>query len=810
MHAFKRLLCALTVILLLVTAIPLAVHGEEISPIEESDFTILWTSDPQWYSFKYQNILIDQNDWVVENYERMNISYIIHTGDFVDLPHNREQWDFIDKQYKKWDDAGLEYGVLAGNHDIDGSNYTEFKEYFGTHRFEDNKTFGEAYDGNRGHYDLLSENGIDFIFVYLGYGTHSEADYEWMNSVLSEHSDKIAFLMFHEYLNADGTKTAIGNKIFERVVLKNPNVRAVLCGHNYNSARLVEFIDDDGDGKEDRTVYQLMANYQNTPNGGNGFMRFLEFDIDSGVIFQRTYSPYLKTFNFFESRGDDADEFGYRDEFAIPFDFSKPSAKGNGTGKTVSKPTVTIGSTTIDLNYVNTYEDSEGYNNAGAYDFYYSPDARDALKAKDGVYYITADFEDRIGYTVLGIYDSGEKTVPVPQNGRVIVLAKDATDTAGNKLDISKIKQGDGIVFSRTEGLAPTKAGTQINLYIRGYAGGLSIDGYNRAPASDEWVIFDKSYGESTKQGGFDGKGSALISFTPSESGDRYIATAVSAELESEKDIKIAENGFVLAINADSASDRFKSTLKSLFIEGIQAVLAGYKPESGLVYRGESIVSKSKSDWILSSQTFIFEEAEGAIILSNTDDLWPDARYTPKEPIKFKPESSSIIYDFDMEKSSQTSVVIHFTSGGYVKLNSYFEGATVSSGSGDVKGMGDTLNGSIDLSKVELPSGCIDSEGYATIKSIQIYASGSPNKKMTVREFRLIDGSEPDFVLPEDFIGADIHEGIISETSEEVQSEADITAPDGKADYTAFIVIVCGVIIIGSAVIILVTLKKRK
>ncbi|MBO5785898.1 MAG: hypothetical protein J6R45_01105, partial [Clostridia bacterium] len=60
------------------------------------------------------------------------------------------------------------------------------------------------------------------------------------------------------------------------------------------------------------------------------------------------------------------------------------------------------------------------------------------------------------------------------------------------------------------------------------------------------------------------------------------------------------------------------------------------------------------------------------------------------------------------------------------------------------------------------------------------------------------------------FIGADIHEGIISETSEEVQSEADITAPDGKADYTAFIVIVCGVIIIGSAVIILVTLKKRK
>ena len=142
-------------------------YAEDIELIEEDNYTILWTSDPQWYSFAYQEILIDQNEWVIENFDRLNVKYIIHTGDFVDLPHNRDQWGFVTDQYKKWDDSGLPYGVLAGNHDVDGTDYTEFGEYFGAARFENNDWYGESYENNRGHYDLMTIDGTDFIFVYL-------------------------------------------------------------------------------------------------------------------------------------------------------------------------------------------------------------------------------------------------------------------------------------------------------------------------------------------------------------------------------------------------------------------------------------------------------------------------------------------------------------------------------------------------------------------------------------------------------------------------------------------------------------------
>ncbi len=805
----SRAVCIFIALFMLVSLIPFAASAESIAPLQESDFTILWTTDPQWYSFKYQDILIDQNDWVVENYDRMNINYIIHTGDFVDLPHERAQWDFIDAQYKKWDDAGLEYGVLAGNHDVDGSDYTEFNEYFGTHRFEDKECFGEGYDGNRGHYDLLTAGGVDFIFVYLGYGTHTDADYEWMNGVLSEHSDRIAFLMFHEYLNTDGARTPVGNAIFERVVLANPNVRAVLCGHNYNATRLVDFIDDDGDGKEDRTVYQLMANYQNTPNGGNGFMRFLEFDVDGGTLTQRTYSPYLESFNFFENRGDDADEFGYRDEFTLPFDFSKPSAKNDGKkGAAISKPRVSFGGVSLPVNYINAYESGEGYNNAGVYDFNYSLDARDALKTKENVYYIAVDFADRIGYTVSGIYDNAERLASIPQNGRVIVISRDAVDYDGNKFDIGGIKLGDNVSFGQLDKLSSPKASTHIKLYIRGLSGSFAIDGFNSDAGANEWVIFDRGYGESTGVNGAQNTKNALIAFTPIEGDEgRYIATEAITDTSKPKDMKIPEKGFVLAINADSSMSSFKSSVETLLIEGIQVILTGYAPEGGLVYGGESIISKNASDWVYGAK-FVFEEANDSIVFSNTDGLWPDARYTPSEPISFNPKTCSVFYDFDMEKSSKTSVVLFFENGASVKLNPYFEGATISTGSGDVKGEGKTLNGVIHLSGVEFPSGAVSADGTVSIKSIQIFASGDAGKKMTLRELRIIDRSEASFVLPQDFAEADIHDGIGGNEQEESIPEA-VSETDSGSGNEITIFVIAAVVIVAAAVA-LVLIKKRK
>lgn len=296
-------------------------------------FTLLWTSDPQWYSFKYPEIIEHQNQWVADNFEEYDMRYILHTGDFVNLPHEHDEWAVMDEAYAVWDDAELPYGVLAGNHDVDGSDHTEFSEYFGAWRYEDNKWYGGDYDDNFGHYDLMKIEGVEFIFVYLGYNdTYSDDDMAWLNEVLAEHSDRIAFLCFHDYLTAAGRRSASGERFFNEVVLKNPNVRMVLCGHNYASLRITDDIDDDGDGVADRTVFQIIANYQSTPKGGNGFMRFMECDLENGTIANTTYSPYIDSYGSVYESKEPVDEYGTNDTFTIPFDFSQPTLPAGGTG----------------------------------------------------------------------------------------------------------------------------------------------------------------------------------------------------------------------------------------------------------------------------------------------------------------------------------------------------------------------------------------------------------------------------------------------------------------------------------------------
>ncbi len=814
----RRLVCFFISLLLTICLIPFDVSAEDISPSKESDFTILWTSDPQWYSFKYHDILIDQNDWVVENYDRMNMEYIIHTGDFVDLPHERAQWNFVTAQYKKWDDAGLAYGVLAGNHDVDGTDYTEFKEYFGTHRFEDKAWFGDDYDGNRGHYDLLTLGGVDFIFVYLGYGTHTAQDFEWMNGVLSQHSDRIAFLMFHEYLNAEGKRTETGERIFEQVVLKNPNVRMVLCGHNYNSTRLVEYIDDNGDGKEDRTVYQLMANYQNTPNGGNGYMRFLECDVDGGKIIQRTYSPYLDKFNMFENRGDERDEFGYRDEFTIPFDFGTPKAKGEGepeSGKTVLKSRVNIGGVSLPVNYINVYEKDEGYNNVGVYDISFSFDARDALQFYEKAGYITVEYTDKVGWTVCGIYENGSKLVSIPQNGRAIVIGQDAVDSDGNVFDIGKVKIGDSVSFSQIYGTADIKDSTHIRIRFKGLYGAFAIDGTNEDAGSDQWIIFDRNWGESTLRNGVDNKWNDLIVFAPTENG-RYRITEILSESGVEKDVAIPEKGFVLAINTASALSSVRKSIDKVFTVGKEAMLYGYEPEKGYILKGESIISHNPADWTYNSSTLKLEADGNGLVMWNTDGLWPDARYVYDEVINADPNKASIYYDIYMEQNSQASFVVQLSNGNYFKLNGYFEGATISSGSGDVKGEGKNLTGTLDLSAVEIDSKCLNSDGSLSIKSLQIYVSGDAGKKMTVKELRLVDNEEASDFIPEDFLEPDEDEKIenVSMPDKAESEEADVGSENQNSEsesdsLTAIYVSVALAIIAAIAAAVVVFAKKR-
>jgi len=292
---------------------------DEIPPTpDDYDYSFVWMSDTQYYSESYPHIYTDIVEWIAANKEAMKIKYVTHTGDLVDEADKPYQWTVASENMKVLEDADIPYGVLAGNHDVAGKQgaYDQYWTHFGEDRFKSQDTFGGSYDNNRGHYDLVSSHGNDYIFVYMGWGIGDE-EIAWMDHVLKQYPDRMAVLNFHEYLLVSGNRAPIADKIHEQVVVPNRNVVAVLSGHYHDAELLVDPIDDDGDGQPDRNVYQMLADYQGGPEGGQGYIRLMQFDIDNNKLHIKTYSPYLDDYNFY-----DPAEYPNKDEFSLDLDLA--------------------------------------------------------------------------------------------------------------------------------------------------------------------------------------------------------------------------------------------------------------------------------------------------------------------------------------------------------------------------------------------------------------------------------------------------------------------------------------------------------
>ena len=274
---------------------------------EDYDFCFAWETDTQYYAEEWQNHFLNMNQWIVDYADAMKIKYVIHTGDIVDDCDMLYQWENADEAMGILDEAGMPYGVLGGNHDVAAGleNFENYYTYFGEDRFASQPTYGGSYKNNRGHYDLISENGQDFIILYMSWNIYQE-EIDWMNQVLQQYSDRKAILCFHTYSRVTYSNGSLmdyfGTLIQNEVVAKNPNVFAVLNGHYHGASYQTTMFDDNGDGEKERTVYQICTDYQSGFEGGNEYIKFLYFDLDNNKIFMNSYSPHLKDFNYYDEK----------------------------------------------------------------------------------------------------------------------------------------------------------------------------------------------------------------------------------------------------------------------------------------------------------------------------------------------------------------------------------------------------------------------------------------------------------------------------------------------------------------------------
>lgn len=288
---------------------------------DNDSFTFAWMSDTQYYCESYPEIFTTDVNYILNNRDKLNIKYVIHTGDIVDDMTESYQWVNANNALKLFDNFNMPYGVLAGNHDVneESLDYAKYCEEYGESRFNNSFYYGESYKNNKGHYDLISANQNKFIIIYMGYGVTSD-ECTWMNKVLQENQDRKAILCFHNYINTDGNLDEDGKEIYDNVVKNNSNVFMVLNGHYHGVSRRIEEIDDNNDGIKDRRVYEVLADYQYGECGGNGYLKFIEFDPKNNKINFTTYSPKMDDYNFYDNDELEKDEYGYKDEFSIPFD----------------------------------------------------------------------------------------------------------------------------------------------------------------------------------------------------------------------------------------------------------------------------------------------------------------------------------------------------------------------------------------------------------------------------------------------------------------------------------------------------------
>jgi hypothetical protein len=285
------------------------------TPRSDYDFTLAWETDTQYYNATWYQHQLDIHNWLLANKDRMNIKYLFHTGDIVDDSTVGNQWQNADNAYKMLDQAGFPYGVLAGNHDVGQKNndFTDYSKYFGEDRYKNNPWYGGDYQNNRGHYDLISAGGIDFIMIYMSWAPGDD-EIAWVNSVLKQYPNRKAILNFHEYLEVTGGLGPIPQRIQNEIVKPNPNVCMVFSGHYHSANQVVTQYDDNGDGVPERKVHQILFDYQGLTEGGLGYLRLLHFDLKDKKIIFRTYSPSLDDYD-----ANVSDFPVTNEEFEVPF-----------------------------------------------------------------------------------------------------------------------------------------------------------------------------------------------------------------------------------------------------------------------------------------------------------------------------------------------------------------------------------------------------------------------------------------------------------------------------------------------------------
>ena len=348
----KKITSTLAILMLICAAtMAQAPKGEPQIPVypqlqDEKSFSMILVPDPQSYvKFAANQPLFElQTAWIAQNIDRLNIKAALFTGDMVEqngklisagIPNEnngdqtgRQQWEAVSRALARLDNR-IPYIVAQGNHDIGHitatDRHTVAPQYIYPERnikFE--KTLVATCPNWQGvhtmensAYEIQDKEWGKLLIVTLEFAPRDEA-IEWAKELTASKrfENHRVILLVHSWLNNRGERIAKegytltpcnwAEAVWQKLVYPSKNISLVLCGHTGTAPKIEKDVlstdysptsslrtDKRADGGE---VVQMRFNSQQgdgdwNGNGGDCWLRILEFLPDGKTISVRTFSP---------------------------------------------------------------------------------------------------------------------------------------------------------------------------------------------------------------------------------------------------------------------------------------------------------------------------------------------------------------------------------------------------------------------------------------------------------------------------------------------------------------------------------------
>ena len=231
-----------------------------------------------------------QTAWIAAFSAMTDLRFVTQLGDCVqngdEIP---EEWDLANAAMTVVENLGVPYGIVVGNHDqtpVGNPGGTAlYNATFGISRFATFPWYvGHYGSDNDNHVETFEAGNVGWVVVHLEFDDNANpAVLAWLDDVLTAHADRRAIVATHNLVDTLGHYSAQGTAIYN-VVRTHENVGLMLGGHVLGEGRR-----EDSAGAH--AVHSLLSDYQGRENGGDGWLRILNFTPATQEIEVLSYSP---------------------------------------------------------------------------------------------------------------------------------------------------------------------------------------------------------------------------------------------------------------------------------------------------------------------------------------------------------------------------------------------------------------------------------------------------------------------------------------------------------------------------------------